>query len=177
MSVVLEATLPPGYGTVNPFVAVTGAGGAGGFVGFVAEVFDGRETLAARTVDSDDLLIHAEVRVGSSTIMVCDSKPDWPFTPALLQVYVGDADEVVRRAVARGAGVITSVTPFHGSQRLARLMDPWHNLWWLFEYGDDSVAPSETPDELPRWRPDPAAPPSYVKRTVVAAFGRLGPPQ
>ena len=77
--------LPPGYGTVNPFVAVRGPGGAEAFMQFVADVFDGRETPAAHTVDADGLLIHAEIRIGDSTVMLCDAKPRWTFTPALLQ--------------------------------------------------------------------------------------------
>ena len=167
--------LPPGYGTVNPFVAVRGPGGAEGFLRFVTDVLGGRETRAAHTVDADGLLIHAEVRVGDSTIMVCDAKPHWAFTPALLQVYVRDVDTVVHRARIGGAAIVTEPTAFHGGQRLARWRDPWANLWWLFEYGPDSVAPSEAPDELPSWRPDHAAPPSYVHRTVDEALTRLAP--
>jgi uncharacterized glyoxalase superfamily protein PhnB len=168
--------LPPGYGSVNPFVAVRGPGGAPAFIRFVEAVFGGRETLAAHAVDADDLLIHAEVRIGDSTVMLCDAKPHWAFTPALLQVYVSDAGAVVDRAKANGAAVITEPTDFHGRQRLARLQDPWHNVWWLFEYGPGSVAPSQAPDELPRWRPDPSAPPSYVHRTIDTALAALRPP-
>ena len=75
--VLTGSALPPGYGNVNPFVAVRGPGGASAFIDFLEHVFDARETLAAHTVDADDLLIHAEARVGGSTIMMCDAKPHW----------------------------------------------------------------------------------------------------
>ena len=175
-SVLRAADLPPGYGTVNPFVAVTGPGGAPAFIRFLGDVFDAHETLAAHTVDADDLLIHAEVQIGDSTIMLCDAKKHWSFTPALLQVYVRDLDAVVARARAQGAATVTEPTGFHGNQRLARFQDPWHNLWWLFEYAPDSIAPSEAPDELPRWKPDPSAPPSMVHRTIDAALAGLTRP-
>lgn len=168
--------LPPGYGTVNPFVAIRGPGGAAAFVGFACAVLGGRETRAAHSVDADGLLIHAEVRIGDSTVMLCDAKPHWPFTPGLLQVYVDDLDGVVEAARAQGAEVVTEPTPFHGGQRLARFTDPWHNLWWLFEYGPGSTAPSEAPDALPTWRPDPDGAPSYVFRTVDEAMTSLTPP-
>jgi PhnB protein len=168
--------LPPGYGSVNPFVAIRGPGGAPAFINFAVRVFGARENLAAHTIDADDLLIHAEVRIGDSTVMLCDAKPHWSFTPALLQVYVGGVDAVLGRAVAHGASVITQPTDFHGQQRLARFQDPWHNLWWLFEYGPESTAPSEAANELPRWRPDPAVPPSYAHRTIDAALSELTPP-
>jgi PhnB protein len=121
--------VPPGDSSVNPFAAVTGPGGAVKFIAFVCEVFEASETLAAHTIDSDDLLIHAEVRVGDATLMCCDAKPDWPFTPALLQVHVADADAILDRARAHGADVFTDPTPFFGSQRIARFQDPWHNIW------------------------------------------------
>jgi uncharacterized glyoxalase superfamily protein PhnB len=152
---------------------VRAAGGAPAFIRFLKYVFDARETLAAHTVDADGLLIHAEARVGDSTIMMCDAKPHWAFTPALLQVYVRSVSLVVERARTNGAKVITEPSDFHGQQRLARFQDPWHNLWWLFEYGASSTAPSEAPDELPRWRPDPAGPRSYVYRTIDAALEQL----
>lgn len=98
--------------------------------------------MAAHTVDADDLLIHAEAQIGDSTIMMCDAKPHWAFTPALLQVYVRSASVVVDLARANGATVITEPTDFHGQQQLARFQDPWHNLWWLFEYGATSTAPA-----------------------------------
>jgi len=174
--VLSAADLPPGYGTVNPFVAVSGPGGAEAFIRFVCEVFDARETLAAHAVDADELLIHAEVRIGGSTVMLCDSKPHWSFTPALLQVYVRDLPAVVDRARTNGAEVFTEPTDFHGNQRLARFRDPWHNVFWLFEYGPNSTAASEAPDELPRWKPDPSAPPSYVHQTIDAALTTLTRP-
>jgi PhnB protein len=174
--VLVGEELPHGYGSLNPFVAVRGPGGAPAFIRFAEVVFGARETLAAHTLDADDLLIHAEVRIGDSTVMLCDSKPHWVFTPALLQVYVSDAGAVVERARANGAEIVTEPTDFHGRQRLARFQDPWRNVWWLFEYGRDSVAPSQAPDELPRWRPDPAAPPSYAHRTIDAALATLSPP-
>lgn len=59
--------------------------------------------------------------------MCFDAKPDWPFTPALLQVYVADADAVAGRARALGADVFTQPTDFSGNQRFARFRDPWNS--------------------------------------------------
>ena len=108
--------------------------------------------------------------------MCCDAKPDWPFTPALLQVCVPELDAVIDRARSRHAEVFTEPSPFFGAQRLARFQDPWHNLWWLFEFGPSSSAPSQAPDELPGWRPDPDAPESYGHATITAQMRRLTSP-
>jgi PhnB protein len=148
---------PLSYGTLNPFLLVDDAAA---YLDFLVAVFDGHENLAARTTHHDGLLIHAEVRIGTSTVMLADRKPAWTPRPGLLQVYVDALSPVLSAAVERGATVVTEPTDFYGNQRLARFEDPWGTLWWLFEYGEDSTAPAEMPDELPTWTVPPG--PSYV---------------
>ena len=60
------STFPSGYHTVNPWVIPKGAAG---FIDFLVNVFEGEETLEARTPDADGLLIHAEVKVGDAVIV------------------------------------------------------------------------------------------------------------
>ena len=73
--------IPIGYNNTNQFVIVKG--GAKNLIAFVTRVFGAKERKAVRTPDKDGMLIHAEVELGASTLMLADSKPDWPFTPAL----------------------------------------------------------------------------------------------
>lgn len=166
--VVPPEQLTNGYGSMNAFAVVKGPGGAPAFIDFVVSVFDGIETPEAHAVDTDGLLIHAEVRVGGSCLMIVDSKSDWPFTPALLQVNVTDPDEILTRAQDRGAQVITRTIPFYGST-LARFQDPWHNLWWLF-------GPEEPDAPAMTWDPDVVGEESEAHATICRAFERLGPP-
>lgn len=121
---------PTGHNTINPFVSVPDAAR---FIQFVEAVFDGHESSNVHTPDRDGSIIHAEIVVGNATIMLFERKPEWPFTPALLQIYVTDARTCLARAEARGARVVTPISAFCGGYRLARLLDPWHNLWWLYE--------------------------------------------
>lgn len=162
--------LSGGYGSLNAFAAVKGPGGARAFIEFLGAVFDGRENAEAHAVDTDGLLIHAEVGIGDSCLMVADSKPNWTFTPALLQVNVTDCDEVLRRAQARGARVITATTPFYGGSSLARFVDPWSNLWWLF-------GPEIEGAPQPTWDPDAATEESVVHETICRALRELAPPR
>lgn len=74
-------------------------------------------------------LIHAEVQIGDSVLLLADRQEGWPHLPALLQVYVTDAQEVLDRAVTHDAHIITEVTAFYGGEDLARLRDRWGNLW------------------------------------------------
>jgi PhnB protein len=167
--------LPPGYGSVNPFVAVRGPGGAPGFIRFLEEVFSARETLAAHTLDADELLIHAEVRIGDSTVMLCDAKPHWSFTPALLQVYVRDVGAVLDRAKATGAASSPNLPTSTAGNAWRDSRTPGATCGGCSSTGR-RVPPPVKADELPRWRPDPSAPPSYVHQTIDTTLTTLSPP-
>ncbi|ADD44603.1 VOC family protein [Stackebrandtia nassauensis] len=156
--------------TVNGFII---AKGAAELIEFLTAVFDGTETPEAHTPDmyaNDGTLIHAEVRIGNSVIMVADRKADWPFTPAMTQVYVTDAAETLRRAVERGARIITDVSAFYGGFDIARFLDPWGNLWWLFAPAADANADDQ---ETVDWD-DPEPSPIYT--TLLDAMRQLTDP-
>jgi PhnB protein len=141
--VLLADELIPGAGVaLNPFVIVDDAAG---FVGFVSEVFGVPETAGVRTAMPGGKLIHAQLRLGTVDLMVADRLEGWPARPGLLQVWVGDLAEVLRRAAGRGAIVVTGPTPFYGGITLARVLDRWQNLWWLW-----TPAPGQ-PDPVPAW--------------------------
>jgi PhnB protein len=133
---------PQGGAALNPFIMVDDAAG---LVTFVSEVFGVPETVEARTPMPDGKLIHAELRVGTVDLMIVDRLDGWPARPGLLQVWVQDIAEVLDRATARGAVTVTEPTPFYGECTLARTLDPWQNLWWLW-----SPAPGQ-PDPEPDW--------------------------
>jgi PhnB protein len=121
----------PHYNKVNPFVIIKG--GAIKFIDFVEKVFDAEENKLIRTPDRDGALIHAEIQIGDSMILLADSKEDWPFTPSFLQVYVDSAQETLNRAEKEGAQIITNVSVFYNGLKLARFKDNWGNIWWLYE--------------------------------------------
>ncbi|WP_221584648.1 glyoxalase/bleomycin resistance/extradiol dioxygenase family protein [Microbacterium sp. G2-8] len=164
--------------TVNPFIITRDAAALGSFL---MEVFDASENAHARTVDTDGLLLHSEYVVGTSTIAVAERKPDWPFTPSLLQVWVADAAAALARAEARGAAVVTRPTEFFGSV-LARFTDEWGNLWWLYEEaeqtdsapgGDDDWGEAEwDADSTETW--EATAELTYINDTLIEAMRHLG---
>lgn len=130
-----KALAPEGYNTVNPFII---SQDALELIRFLREVFGGVEIEEAHTVDDDGLLLHAEVRIAESIVMLADRKPDWPYTPSLLQVYVDDLEATLATARRLGARVVTEPTDFFGS-RLSRVLDPWGNLWWIYRHNPDAV--------------------------------------
>ncbi|MGN9812507.1 VOC family protein [Micromonospora sp. BQ11] len=119
--------VPDGYHTVTPWMISPGT--TAQLIDFVVGVFDATEL--GRVGDSGSIG-HAEVRIGDSVVMMFD-KPDWPRTPAFLRLYVADDAEVVRRAVERGATVVTEPTELFWGDRVSRFRDPFGHLWWIHQ--------------------------------------------
>ncbi|WP_282847654.1 VOC family protein [Microbacterium oxydans] len=122
--------LPAGSNTINPFLMTDDAAR---IIDFVIEVFGATDVPEARTVDTDGLILHSELRIGDSVITVADRKPDWPFTPGFIQVYVDDVEGTLARAVGLGARVVTRPTDFFGDT-FSRFADPSGNLWWVYAH-------------------------------------------
>lgn len=157
---------PIGYNTVNIFVIVKD--NATEFIDFTKKVFGADERSEVRTPDRDGTLIHAEVTIGNSTIMIADSKDDWPFTPSFLQVYVDDAGSILAAAKTEGATVVTELTPFYGGYSIARIQDPFGNLWWLYEPKDVNEVKEIKTDTS--WHKKE---PSYVYTSLLEAMRKL----
>lgn len=172
-------TAPEGYATINPFIICDDSEEEGRFI---IEVFGGVERREARTVDTDGLLMQGEIVVGTTTIMLADRKPDWPFTPSLLQVYVDDIDATLERAVARGGRIITTPTDFFGT-RFARMQDPRANVWWVWQHGefvwdDEANAGAWTDDDAPAESWTAISPElAYIRDTIVDFLPTLHDPR
>jgi PhnB protein len=119
--------VPDGYHTVTPWMI--SAGTTAQLIDFVVGVFDAAEL---GRVEAGGVIGHAEVRIGDSVVMMFDH-PNWPRTPAFLRLYVADDAEVLRRAVERGASVVTEPTEMFWGDRVSRFRDPFGHLWWIHQ--------------------------------------------
>jgi len=128
---------PPGYATVTPWVI---SRDTGRLIDFVRDAFGAEEL--GRMAGPDGGVGHAEVRIGDSVVMMFDALDGWPDTPAFLRLFVSDADETGRRAIAAGATPVTEVTGLFFGDRVGRVRDPLGNLWWIQAHVED-VDPAE----------------------------------
>ncbi|MFC7449811.1 VOC family protein [Rhodococcus daqingensis] len=131
---------PAGSATVDPFIWTDDAAG---LIGFLVEVFGAIEVPEARTADTDGLILHSELRIGDSTLTIADRKPDWPYMPSFVRVYVDDPAATLERAAARGARIVTEPTDFWGDV-LARFADPFGHLWWVYKHNPGNASWDET---------------------------------
>ena len=116
---------PAGYNTVMPYLIIPRAAA---FIEFAKEVFLATEI--SRHMRDESTVMHAEVRIEGSVIMLADATEQYPACPAGMFVYVPDADAAFARAVARGAREIMPMSdqPYG---RTCGVEDPHGNTWWI----------------------------------------------
>lgn len=117
--------IPPGFNTVAPYLF---SDHAEALLTFLVQGLGGEEIL--RHVEGGRIA-NAQVRLGSSTVMVSQSSAAYPAMPASLYLYVEDADAAMARALAAGATEIMAVADMPYQDRQGGIRDPGGNLWWL----------------------------------------------
>ena len=166
----MSTNMPEGYNTVNPFIITKDARK---LIEFLEKVFGANEVKEAFTIDTDGLLLHAELRIGNSTIMIADSKEGWPFTPSLLQIYVEDLEKTLQRAEELGAKIVTQPTDFYGDT-FSRFLDPWDNLWWVYQHKGEINWDENTDSEDDATWATESSELNYIHETLLETMKGLG---
>ncbi len=117
--------VPEHLHTVTPRLALSDAASG---IEFYKAAFAARE-LGERYHMPDGTLVHAELLIGDSVVMVKDAQDD-VFT-ALLCTYWPDVDAAWERAVAAGAEVVYPLSDQFYGERGGRVADPYGNQWML----------------------------------------------
>jgi uncharacterized glyoxalase superfamily protein PhnB len=124
--------IPEGFHTVTPYLLVRGAAK---LIDFLKRAFEAKEIERMRR--QDGTIMHAEVRIGDSIVMMAEPTGDFAPMPSAMYLYVTDTDAVYRRAVQAGAtSVMEPVDQFYGDRR-AGVKDPAGNLWWIATHKED----------------------------------------
>ncbi|QEM70261.1 VOC family protein [Geobacter sp. FeAm09] len=137
--------IPDGYHTATPYLIITNAAKA---IEFYKEAFGATECM--RLPKPDGKLMHAEIVIGDSPVMLCDESPEWHAlspqtlggTAVSIVLYVADVDEVVNRAVAAGATLLMPVADQFWGDRMGTVADPFGHKWSIATHTED-VAPEE----------------------------------
>jgi uncharacterized glyoxalase superfamily protein PhnB len=118
---------PEGYTSVAPYLMVPEAQPV---IDFLKQVFDATEL---RRYDMPDgRVMHAEVRVGDTVVMLADATAAYPAFPAWMHVYVPDVDDTYRRALAAGATSVQEPVRREGEPDMrGGVADPAGNVWWV----------------------------------------------
>ena len=136
---------PAAYHTLTPYLIVKGAAAA---IDFYKAVFGATEVM--RMAGPDGTIMHAEVKVGDSVIMLTDENLMWGNKSPLtlggssvgMCVYFPDVDARFAAAVAAGAKVVRPVENQFYGDRSGTVADPFGHQWTLATHVED-VAPEE----------------------------------
>jgi uncharacterized glyoxalase superfamily protein PhnB len=93
----MTAFKPSGYNSVSPYLVVNGAEK---MLNLLERIFAVKRL--RRYDGPDGLIVHAEIKVDDSVVMVADATSAWPQNQSLIHVYVSDVDAVIRKAVEAG---------------------------------------------------------------------------
>jgi PhnB protein len=117
---------PQGYSTVSPYLIVAGASRT---IDFLVHVFDAVEL--RRFPDTTGKLMHAEVRIDDTVVMLADGGADWQPIPASVHVYVADVDATYRRALEAGATSVQEPVKKDDADKRGGVKDAGGTTWWI----------------------------------------------
>ena len=116
---------PTNYNSVSPYFIIQGAQE---FVDLLMKVFDAQEL--RRYTMPDGSIMHAEIKIDDSVIMLGESSDNFPPIPMVMHVYVEDVDETFKRAIDAGCEIIEKPKQREGDpDRRATFKDFAGNLW------------------------------------------------
>lgn len=118
---------PENYPSMSPYL-ICPDGDA--LVGFVGEAFGG--VLLRRFDRPDGSLMHAEVGIDDSVVMIGGGATSVQSGAPHIHLYVPDARAVFDRAVAAGATVVQEPARKRDDDDLrCGVRDPWGTMWWI----------------------------------------------
>ena len=139
--------IPEGYHSVTPYLIIDGAADA---IRFYEKAFGATEVVR---MPAGDRIMHAEVKIGDSHVMLSDEMPDMGHLgpksrggpTASLLIYLEDVDNAFRRALDAGASEDRPVEDQFWGDRMGTLTDPFGHQWSLATHVRDVP-----PDEMQR---------------------------
>ena len=118
--------IPEGFSTITPYFVVSGAER---FIEFLVTAFDGEEL--GRSLRPDGNIANAQVRIGTSTVMVGEVQNQTPGWHGHFYLYVEDANAAMKHALDNGAALEMEVNDQPYGDRQGGVRDPFGNIWWL----------------------------------------------
>jgi PhnB protein len=129
--------IPDGYHSVTPYLMVQGVAA---LIDFLKQAFGADEIF--RMPRPDGAIMHAEVKIGDSMIMMGEAMGEHQPMPGSIYLYVNDADAVYQRALQAGATTMMEPGDQFWGDRQAGIKDPVGNFWWIATHQED-VSPEE----------------------------------
>jgi uncharacterized glyoxalase superfamily protein PhnB len=146
--------IPDGFNTVSAYLIVKDADKAMQFYG---KAF-GAEPGEVMRIPGSDAVMHAELRIGNSTVMLTTENPQWHMrsaqtlggSPVSLHLYVNDADKAFQRGIEAGCEVAAPLMDAFWGDRYGKLRDPFGFEWGIATHKED-LTREETAKRAAEW--------------------------
>lgn len=116
---------PKGYNSVSPYFILQGAQK---FINLLKGIFNAKEL--RRYNNPDGSIMHAEIQIDDSVIMLGEASEKFPAVPIVMHVYVPDVDDTFNKAIQLGCEVIEKPKEREGDpDRRATFKDFAGNMW------------------------------------------------
>jgi PhnB protein len=160
-----KSAIPEGFHSVTPQLTLDNAAQA---IEWYKKALDAKEL--GRAVGPDGKIMHAELRIGDSPVMVNDAMMGGKGpkamggSPMSLWIYVADADSLFNRAVAAGGQVAPGPMGSMGDQfwgdRCGTFTDP-HGYRWTIATHKEDLTPQELQQRQDEWMKQSAQQPTH----------------
>jgi PhnB protein len=114
------------YRTVTPYLVVPDADAE---LKFLVAAFDATEQSCQR--NEKGAVMHAEIRIGDSLVMMGQAGEQWKALAASLYLWVPNVDEVYAKALAAGAISQRAPEDMPYGHRNAGVVDSCGISWWI----------------------------------------------
>jgi PhnB protein len=128
--------IPDAYRSATPYLIVNAAASA---IEWYKKAFGATEMV--RLANPAGKVMHAEIRIGSSSLMLADEFPGMGYrsphslgpggSPVSILLYVQDVDALFAQAVAAGGTETMAVADQFDGDRRGTLRDPFGHVWLL----------------------------------------------
>ncbi len=116
---------PAAYNSLSPYFIINGAQK---LIDLLKEIF--RATELRRFDNPDGTIMHAELRIDDSVVMLADSSKTYPANHVLVHVYVPDARKTFQKAIALGCKVIEEPVNKEGDPDIRGMFEDFAgNVW------------------------------------------------
>ncbi|MBI4747709.1 MAG: VOC family protein [Acidobacteria bacterium] len=133
--------IPEGFHSITPHIVVQNAKQA---IEFYQKAFNA-EVLGCMPGPDGEKIMHAELRIGNSPLMLCDEFPEMGSlspvsrggTSVTMHLYVEKADETYNQAVEAGAKVVMPLADMFWGDRYGIVSDPFGHHWAIATHVQD----------------------------------------
>jgi len=114
------------YRTVTPYLVVNDADAE---LKFLTAAFGATEQSCQRSQNNS--VVHAEIKIGDSLIMMGQASEQWKAKAASLYLWVPNVDELYEKALAAGATSESAPEDKPYGHRNAGVVDACGITWWI----------------------------------------------